>query len=85
MPGRSGPTFPTRLNGGGRCRAIEDRVYVFGGVHGESESDRSYLKTIQIYDTAKDEWTTEHLPVRMYCPAGGEVGRRGLAVPPSVA
>jgi len=59
--------IPTSIMEGASV-TIEDRIYVFGGVHGESESERSYLKTLQIYDTAKDEWITEETPVRMYCP-----------------
>ena len=46
--------------------SIGGRVYVFGGVHGDSESQRDASDLLQIYDLAKDSWETRKLPFKHF-------------------
>ena len=52
----------------GAIVASAGKIYVFGGTHFESESQRQPLQVMQIYDTAKDSWTTQSMPWKLSRP-----------------
>ena len=52
----------------GAIAALDGRIFVFGGTHFESESQRQPLQIMQVYDTAKNSWTTQPMPWKLSRP-----------------
>lgn len=46
--------------------AIGTKIYVIGGIHFASESDRRAASLVQVYDVAADRWTSQPMPCNVW-------------------